>query len=55
LLLLLFNVPLVGDVLVGGAAVLVLGAMLLTRFGTRRYRPSSLNGPDELSTLTMLN
>jgi hypothetical protein len=50
LLLLLFNVPLVGEVLVGGTTVLILGVMLLTRFGTRRYAPPSLMVQDELST-----
>lgn len=47
LLLLLFNVPLVGEVLAGGTAVLVLGAILLTRFGLRQYTPPFYLEEDE--------
>jgi hypothetical protein len=42
LLLLLFNLPFVGELLVAGAAVLVLGALLLTGGGLRRYDPPAL-------------
>lgn len=50
LLLLLFNIPVVGDVLLVGTAVLILGTMLLTQFGLRRYTPSTFISQDELST-----
>ncbi|MDX1417032.1 MAG: hypothetical protein R3293_22700, partial [Candidatus Promineifilaceae bacterium] len=49
LLLLLFKVPLVGEVLVGGTAVLALGAMLLTRFGLRPYTPPLFLATEDLS------
>jgi hypothetical protein len=50
LLLLLFNIPLVGDVLVGGTITLVLGVMLLTRFGLRRFTPPPTVAEDDLAT-----
>lgn len=50
LLLLLFEIPVLGDGLLAGTAVLVLGAVLLTRLGTRSYVPDTVeNGPSDLS------
>lgn len=44
LLLVFFNILLVGEVLVAGTAVLVFGAILLTRFGLRyTHRPHTLD------------
>lgn len=49
--LLLFEIPYLGDGLLVGTAVLVLGAVLLTRLGTRPYAPDSLeDGPLDLSS-----
>lgn len=49
LLLLFFNILLVGEVLVEGTAVLVFGTILLTRFGLRQYTPPWYLDADELS------
>jgi hypothetical protein len=49
LLLLLFQLPVVGAVLSLGTAVFLFGAVLLTRFGTYHYNPAQPPA-DDLST-----
>ena len=51
LLLALFRLPWLGSGLFGGTAVLLFGAMLLSRFGTRAYKsPSYLAQPVDLAS-----
>jgi hypothetical protein len=51
MLLVLFNLPLFGEILLAVTIVLLLGALLLTRFGTRSYSPPIIEGGEEdLST-----
>ena len=42
LLLSLYALPWVGDLLLGGTAVLLFGAVLLSRFGTQDYQPPTM-------------
>lgn len=50
LLLLLFNLPFFGEVLMAVAIMLVLGAMLITRFGVAHYMPPMVEcGENDLS------
>lgn len=49
LLMFLFNLPLIGGRLLAGTAVFLFGAVLLTRFGSRPYRPT-LRLADDLVT-----
>jgi hypothetical protein len=49
LLMLLFNMPLVGGALLVATAVTLFGAVLLTRFGSRPYHPP-LRPADDLAT-----
>lgn len=50
LLMLLFYVPLVGDLVVGITAVLGMGALLLTRFGLRPYTPPAFLLEEDLAS-----
>ncbi len=49
LLMFLFNLPLLGGILLAGTAVFMFGAVLLTRFGSQPYRPP-LRPADDLVT-----